>query len=203
MISMTLSVVSDSGGIFLAKFAQQMYQHLDIRKAEIDKGQSWEDYAETLFNVNRRTADYWYHQARSWGEITAVHAQFVQDYNMQAHFAYRKRPDGRRTPQEVLGWVKGREIAPTELDEVFTLRFVRRLDRHGYLRFQHWRIYAEEGLARQPADLWLYNEVLSIQFATMLLAQYPVQYTVSSRQLVEVGELRRFPSRSRSPQLCL
>ena len=197
------AIVSDSGGIFLAKLARQIYQKLGIRKVEIDKGQSWENYAETLFNINRRLADHWYHQATSWEEITDIHVDFVRTYNEQEHFAHRKRADGRRTPQDVLGWVKGREIDPAKLDDAFTLRRVRLLDQRGYVRFQNWRIYAEAGLARRPADLWIYNETLSIQFTTTLLAQYAVHYHMASHQLLEVGTYQAFPSVYQSPQLSL
>ena len=186
------AIVSDSGSIFLANLARQIYQKFGIRKVEIDKGQSWENYAETLLyviwnlngtencqitcimwiwkdqregqfhiiNINRRLADHWYHQATSWEEITDIHVDFVRKYNEQEHFAHRKRADGRRTPQDVLGWVKGREIDPAKLDDALTLRRVRQLDQRGYVRFQNWRIYAEAGLARRPADLWIYNETL-------------------------------------------
>jgi hypothetical protein len=41
--------------------------------------------------------------AESWAELTAAHDRFVEDYNAQAHWAHRKREDGRRSPSEVLG----------------------------------------------------------------------------------------------------
>ena len=137
------------------------------------------------------------------GIVTDIHVDFVRKYNEQEHFAHRKRADGRRTPQDVLGWVKGREIDPAKLDDAFTLRRVRQLDQRGYVRFQNWRIYAEEGLARRPADLWIYNETLSIQFTTTLLAQYPIHYHMASHRLLEVGTYQAFPSPYQSPQLSL
>ncbi len=146
-------------------------------------------YAETLFNINRRLADHWYHQATSWEEITDIHVDFVRKYNEQEHFAHRKRADGRRTPQDVLGWVKGREIDPAKLDDALTLRRVRQLDQRGYVRFQNWRIYAEAGLARRPADLWIYNETLSIQFTTTRLSQYAVHYQLASHRLASSRNL--------------
>lgn len=197
------AIVSDSGSLFLAKRARQIYQKLGIRKVEIDKGQSWENYAETLFNINRRMADHWYHQATSWQEIANIHADFVRKYNEQEHFAHRKRADGQRTPQDVLGWVKGREIDPAKLDAAFTLPIVRQLDQRGYVRFQNWRIYAEAGLARRLAELWIYDDTLSLQFTTTLLARYPVHYQTASHRLLEVGTYQGFPSPYQSPQLYL
>jgi hypothetical protein len=58
---------------------------------------------------------------------------------------------------------------------------------------QNWRIYAEEGLARRPADLWIYHDTLSIQFTTTLLAQYAVHYQTASHRLLEVGTYQAFP----------
>ncbi len=68
---------------------------------------------------------------------------------------------------------------------------------------QNWRIYAEEGLARRPADLWIYHDTLSIQFTTTLLAQYAVHYQTASHRLLEVGTYQAFPSPYQSPQLFL
>ncbi len=57
------ALVSDSGGVFLAKPAQAIYHALGIRKAEIDRKQPWQSYIETAFNVQRRLADW--HFARA------------------------------------------------------------------------------------------------------------------------------------------
>jgi len=49
-------IVSDSGGIFKAKQAQRIYEALGIEKHQIDKGQPWQNYIETMFSVMRRMA---------------------------------------------------------------------------------------------------------------------------------------------------
>ncbi len=90
-----------------------------------------------------------------------------------------------------------------QLDEAFTLRIVRQLDQRGYVRFQNWRIYAEAGLARWLAELWIYDDTLSIQFTTTLLARYPVHYQTASHRLLEVGTYQGGPSPYQSPQLYL
>ena len=52
--------VSDSGSIFLANQAQEIYEALDIEKVEIEKGKPWQSFIETTFNIQRKMADYHY-----------------------------------------------------------------------------------------------------------------------------------------------
>jgi transposase len=59
------AIVSDSGGIFLAKEAKRIYRALGIQKRQIDLRQSWQSYIETTFNIQRRMADWHFAQART------------------------------------------------------------------------------------------------------------------------------------------
>jgi hypothetical protein len=100
-------------------------------------------YIETNFNVMRRMADWHFERASTWVEFVAVHDQWVGDFNFQVHWAHRERDDNRHSPTEVLEWVRGRLVDDATLHAVFyTTRFVRHLDRGGYLQFRHWRMYA-------------------------------------------------------------
>ena len=101
------ALVSDRGGIFLAKEAQRLYRALGIQKREIDPSQSWQSYIETTFNIQRRMADWYFAQATTWPELRDTHDRWVADYNYQVHWAHRERADQRRSPAEVLGWVTG------------------------------------------------------------------------------------------------
>ena len=84
-------LVSDGGSIFKAKHAQAIYAALGHRaSAQIDRGQPWQNYIETHFNVMRRMADYHYARATTWAELQAVHDRFFHDYNHQPHFAHRR-----------------------------------------------------------------------------------------------------------------
>ena len=58
----------------------------------------------------------------------------------------------------------------------FEIRFTRVLDASGYARLKHWRIYAEEGLARREVTLWLGTDGLAVEFAGDTLARYEVDY---------------------------
>jgi putative transposase len=47
--------VTDSGGsVFRANRAQAIYEALNIRKEEIERGKPWQNYVETTFNIQRR-----------------------------------------------------------------------------------------------------------------------------------------------------
>jgi hypothetical protein len=127
----------------------------------------------------------------------------VADYNYQVHWAHRERSDGRRSPAEVLGWVKGATHTSEQLEHAFTRRFQRWLDQVGYVRFRHWRVYGERSLARQPAAVWLYAETRTVAFREQPLAQYGVQYSPNGRQLraVTTPVLFETPYRSLQPPL--
>lgn len=96
-------------------------------------------------------ADYHYTHATSCAKLQAAHARFFTDYNQQAHFAHQERTDGRRSPAAVLGWVQGTWCNPADLDRLFRLRAARVLNAHGCVRFRHWRLYGERGIAGERA----------------------------------------------------
>lgn len=195
------ALVSDGGSVFRAKQATGIYKALGIAKEQIEKRQPWQSYIETGFNVQRRMADWRFARARTWEELVAGHGKWVADYNYQVHWGHRDLQDGRHSPAEVLGWVSGSQISPQELHRVFySTRFGRRLNPLGYVRFRHWRVYGEEGLAGRDAAVWLYNETLSVEFADQPLAQYQVRYEPDRRRLRGIAHPRLFESRYRSIQ---
>ncbi len=83
------------------------------------------------------------------------------------------------------------------------MRFRRRLDRQGYVRFRHWRIYGERGLAGDEGAVWLYGENLTVHFAEEPLAQYKVAYANNGKRLRQITEPRLFETPFQSPQLFL
>ncbi len=183
------ALVSDGGSVFKAKQAMA-----------IDQGQPWQNYIEAMFAIVRRMADYHFARARTWPELQAVHDRFFRDYNHQPHFAHRERPEGRRTPAAVLGWVQGAWCDPTDLDRLFRLRAARRIDAGGSVRFRHWRLYGERGLAGERAAVWVAGETLTVEYATEALAQYQVAYEADALRIREVSEVRLFPTRFPAPQ---
>ena len=195
------ALVSDSGGVFLAKPARAIYAALGIRKEEIDRRQPWQPYIETAFNVQRRMADWHFAQATTWDELLAAHDHWVADYNYQDHAAHRQRRPELRSPQALLHGVCGRLFGPEELHQVFArTRFWRVVDTAGYIRFRHWRLYGERGLTGDRVAVWLYAEHLTLVFRDEPLAQYRVTYQPAKGRLKTVTEERLFDTPHQSPQ---
>jgi hypothetical protein len=198
------ALVSDGGAIFRARQAQAIYAALSIHKEQIARRQPWQSYIETQFNAQRRMADFHFTHAQTWQELLDAHDQWVADFNFQVHWAHRDRQDQRQSPAEVLGWVNGRVFSPAQLDRIFyATRFGRRLDRAGYVRFRHWRLYGEQGLSGKRAAVWLYKETLTVEFAEEPLSQFAVEYQPDKTHLRDVIHPQRFETRFGSPQLAL
>jgi hypothetical protein len=95
-------------------------------------------------------------------------------------------------------------VTPEELHRLFyRTRFGRKLDRLGYVRFRHWRVYGERGLARDRAAVWLYGETLTVEYADEPLAQYRVRYEPDKAHLRTVESPQIFETPYQSPQLPL
>ena len=187
------ALVTDGGGIFRATQARAVYEALGIAKHEIERGQPWQNFVETHFNVQRRMADWHFAQAGSWPEMVEAHERFVGDYNAQPHSAHEGRDDGRRSPEEVLGFVSGVRHREEELRRAFfSTRFVRVLDSLGYARFRHWKIYGEEALAGREAALWLAAESLTVEHAGEPLSRYEVRFERDTGELGSVARPRLF-----------
>jgi hypothetical protein len=194
------AIVSDSGGVFLAKEAQRIYAALGVCKEEIERRQPWQNYIETQFNIQRRMADWHFARAEHWAQLRDMHDRWVANFNYQQHWAHRERQDDRHSPAEVLGWVHGRLRTAAELDRIFRLRSERRINASGYVRYRCWRLYAERGLARKGAEVWLLGETLTIEHADEPLSQFSVEFEPDKRHLRQVKEPRLFDHPFPSPQ---
>jgi hypothetical protein len=88
-----------------------------------------------------------------WTELRDAHDRWVADFNYHQHWAHRERQDGQPSPVEGLSWVHGTPRTDAELARIFRVRAGRRVDLARYVRYRHWRLYAERGFARRGADL--------------------------------------------------
>ena len=77
------ALVTDGGGQFYSAHALQFYDMLGIRKERIEPGEPWQNYAETLFGVQRRMADWSFEKAQTWEDLLAAHDTWMRDYNFQ------------------------------------------------------------------------------------------------------------------------
>ena len=86
---------------------------------------------------------------------------------------------------------------------LFATRYTRYLDKHGFLRFQNWKLYGERGLGREPVTVWVYEGSLKIEYKTVTLSKYSVELQEDRKHLRQVSNLRLADTPFRSPQLTL
>ena len=198
------AIVTDGGTIFYSTAAMQLYDMLGIRRERIEAGKPWQNYAETLFSIQRRMADYGFSNARTWPEMLSEHQKWWNHYNREHHFAHRARQNGWHSPQDVLRGVLGRTYPEVVLSRVlYATQFTRHLDKHGYVRFRNWRFFGEDGLAGEEVSVWVYEEMLKVEYQTTALALYSLTFQPDHEQIAEVTQARRIQTPFRSPQLAL
>ncbi len=199
------ALVTDSGSVFLANRAKAIYAALGIEKHEIEKGEPWQNYSEAQFGVQKRMADHYFSKAESWPELVAVHERWIEDYNVQRHFAHEEREDGRRSPVEVLSFLPGvLRYNPEDLQRAFfSTRYIRVLDPLGYARLMNWRVYGAEALAAREAALWLDEENLTVEYQGETLSRYEVALQARTGRLTEVKSPQLFDTAHRMAQLRL
>jgi len=194
-------LITDNGGVFRAKQLLAICEALDIEKEYIHSRQSWENLVETHFNVMRRMSQVHFEQVTSWQGAKLAHERFVTDYNAQPHWAHRKRDDHRLSPAEVLGQAQSRLRTPEQLHRIFyATRFLRRLNRLGYVHVRRWKLYGEEALARHPTVIWLHGDILTVEYEETPLAQYTVRYQPDKKHFKAIPQAKRFETPYRSPQ---
>jgi hypothetical protein len=197
-------IVSDGGGQFHSNQAMDVYAALGIRKERIEPGQAWQNLVESHFNIVRKMADAKFARARSWEEMTAIHRQWMHDYNVQRHWAHEQREDGCHSPAAVLGGQKGRVYPEAVLSRIlFATRYVRHLDKHGFLRFQDWKFYGERGLAKAKVTVWIYEGSLKVEKEAVTLSEYEVSIKDDHKHVQAVRSARAHETPFRSPQLML
>ena len=69
---------------------------------------------------------------------------------------------------------------------------VRRLDASGYARVKHWRVYAEEGLARCEVAVWLGDGEMALEYGGRTLSRYDVSLSRDAATVEAVTNPRLF-----------
>jgi len=199
------ALVTDGGGQFSSTVAVQLYDMLGIRKERIDPGEPWQNYAETLFSIQRRLGDHAFSNARTWPEIQQAHQTWWQNYNAEHHYAHRARQDGRLSPYAVLRGVLGRTIPEEVLSRaLYATQFTRQIDKYGYVKFKHWKFYGENGLATgEEVSVWVYEDTLKVEHQATTLSLYSIRLSPDRASITEVKNARRLETLFRSPQLDL
>jgi putative transposase len=200
------AIVTDGGGIFRSDRATAVYAALNIEKLKIERGRPWQSFIETNFNLQRRLADHSFTKADSWEDLVGEHDLWPEHHNAQRHRAHERRSDGRRSPAEVLGPLTVVRHHPVDLSRAFfSTVLVRKLDTSGYAPVNHWRVYAEEGLACREVAVWLGDGEMAVEYVGQTLSRYAVSLSSGTSKLEEVTNPRLFTTRyARSrPQLRL
>jgi hypothetical protein len=186
-------LVSDSGTVFLSHDARRVYDTLGIEKKEIKKGRPWQNYIETMFNVQRRMADWSFEKAQTWEDLLAAHEKWVLEYNFQHHFAHEKREDGCHSPAAVLGWVKGMQPDPKVVYRVFSaICETRTLNKAGYAKFRNFLLYGEQALAGEKTLINIFQDMLTLEYGEQPLSRYSVEWQPDDKHLLRVGNPRLY-----------
>ena len=93
---------------------------------------------------------------------------------------------------------------PTDLSRAFFSTILyRKLDEAGYARVKHWRVYAEEGLARREVAVWLGDGEMAVEYGGRTLSRYHVSLSRDAAKLEAVTNPRLFatPYRTAQPKL--
>ncbi len=139
-------------------------------------------------------ADHHFAKAGDWAELLVEHDRWMRDYNVQEHFAHRHRKEGKRSPSEVLSWVKTPRYRDEDLARAFfSARHTRTLDVLGYLTLQRFRLYAEEGLAGTEVAVWVAEDSLTVEYGGETLSRYEVECDPAAG-VGAVSRLRRVKS---------
>ena len=129
--------------------------------------------------------------AVDWTGLLEEHDRWVHDYNVQEHYAHQERKPGRRSPAEVLSWVKTPRFKEEDLARAFfSARYMRTFDDLGYLILQRYCLYAEEGLAGTEVAVWVQEDSLTVEYGGEALSRYEVECDPATGA-GPVGRLRR------------
>lgn len=195
-------IVSDNGSVFQANQYKAILAELQIDPKYIEKGKPWQNLIEAQFKIQLRLADFKFEQAQTLEDIQHLHTDFTQTFNTTPHWAHREREDGRRTPADVLAWVRGRAVDPEKLRQLFQyLYFTRTVNRYGFVSIQRFYVYAEQGLSQQRVSIWIYGGNLQIEYNETMLALYQCTYDRSHQQLQTVSQPTLYRTPFASPQL--
>jgi transposase InsO family protein len=196
------AIVSDHGAVFQAHDYGAILKALEIEPKYIELRKPWQNLIEAQFKVQLRLADFQFEQARTVDEIQQLHAAFIETFNTTRHWAHQERTDSRRTPVDVLGWVRGRAVDPERLRHLFgRVQFLRTVNPYGFVSIQRFYIYAEQGLSRQRVAVWIYEGQLRIEYRETLVARYRCAYDQRQKRLREVSQPTLYHTVFASPQL--
>jgi len=184
-------LVSDSGGAYTSNEFEAVCTRLQIRHETIvsTQGESYLNWMETHFNIQRRLYDYQFSLARTPTELEERHQAFIQTYNTTAHQGLLKDRRLPPIPVGVLGTAKGRLYTPEDLAHHFSQAlFPRTTNRYGCVTLHSYHFYVEEGFPKTQVLLWVYGEQLRATCENVLLAEYHCRYDWQHQEVRDISE---------------
>jgi len=197
------AVISDSGGAFTSHDFEAVCRRLGIAHNPIEstKGESYLNWMETHFNVQRRLYDYQFSLTTTPAEFERVHNKFIEIYNTTAHQGLLKDQFTPPIPLQVLGEAKGRRYAPEELDRLFAqARWPRMTDRYGCVTLHRYHFYVEAGLPHTSVSLWIDGTQLRAIVDHVVLAEYHCRYDWREHKVTDIRDGVFYATRFASPQ---
>jgi transposase len=168
-------LISDRGGAFTSTEFAAVCARLQIQHETIvsTEGESYLNWMETHFNVQRRLFDYQFSLTTTPGEFERVHHTFIETYNTTAHQGLLKDQFSPPIPLHVLGEAKGRIYTQEELARNFSRAlFPRTTKRYGCVTLHSYHFYVEAGLPQTQVFLWVYGEQWRAVLDHVVLAEY-------------------------------
>jgi transposase InsO family protein len=196
-------LVSDSGGAYTSNDFEAVCARLQIQHETIvsTHGESYLNWMETHFNIQRRLYDYQFSLARTPAELEQRHQAFIQTYNTTAHQGLLKDRRFPAIPVEVLGTARGRVYTPEELARHFAQAVLpRTTNRYGCVTLHSYHFYVAEGLPQTQVLLWVAGEQLRAVFENVVLAEYRCRYDWREHQVQDIRDGVFYPTHFASRQ---
>ena len=197
------TLISDGGGAYTSKAFEAVLTRLQICHEIIEstKGESYLNWMETHFNIQRRLYDYQFSLTTTPAAFEQAHQAFMATYNTTAHQGLLKDQFDPPIPLKVLGRSKGEPIALRNSAVSFrTTSFLARRIRDGCVTLHRYHFYVEQGLPTTPVLLWLSGDQLRAVFNNVVVAEYRCQYDWHTRQVKDIRDGVFHPTRYTSSQ---
>jgi transposase len=197
------ALISDSGGAFTSNEFEAVCTRLQMAHHPIEstKGESYLNWMETHFNVQRRLYDYQFSLSTTPMEFEQAHQAFMHLYNTSAHQGLLKEHFHPPIPLQVLGEAKGRLYTADELKRKFSQAlFPRTTNQYGCVTLHSYHFYVEQGVPKTQVLLWVYGEQLRAVLDNVVLAEYCCRYDWRERKVRDIHDGVFYPTRFASSQ---
>jgi Integrase core domain len=197
------TLISDSGGAFTSKAFEAVLARLQIHHETIEstQGESYLNWMETHFNIQRRLYDYQFSLTTTPSAFERAHQTFMMTYNTTAHQGLLKEQFDPPIPLEVLGEATGRIYPVEELNCHFAHDlFPRTTNLYGCVTLHYHHFYVEQGLPTTQVLLWPSGEQLRAVFDNVVVAEYRCHYNWRTRKVEDIREGVFYPTRYASSQ---